>query len=386
MLALEILAVVLPVVAYALVVARAARTSEALPRHALRFAAVTALLGALVFVPAWAFEGWVEGWSGLDEHARTSDVAGFLYAFLVAAPVEQALKLVAVVPSWRTQRLATAGDGVLYASAAGLGFVTVHNAELFSAGGVAHIDIVRALLAAPAHVFFAAAWGFALGRQAEKPGPRRMGGRGFEVTLFLAMLFNGVYDHIAFGRGQTALLATLPVLAAMAVIGAITARTLRQGDDPSGPRSRFSMAPPTIGDVRAALWRTEQPVMIRWIGLGALVTVGVITSALAGAVALGQRIGVDFAAVDRPDAAGSAAPLVLLGGATLAAFPVAGYLVSRASASRGVLEAAIAAGLAIAGALVLLGLAAPVAVVFAIAFAPVALGLACVGAWVGVSR
>ncbi len=50
------------------------------------------------------------------------------------------------------------------------------------------------------------------------------------------------------------------------------------------------------------------------------------------------------------------------------------------------LEAAIAAALAIAGALVLLGLAAPVAVVFAIAFAPVALGLACAGAWMGIVR
>ena len=54
--------------------------------------------------------------------------------------------------------------------------------------------------------------------------------------------------------------------------------------------------------------------------------------------------------------------------------------------SRGVLEAAIAAALAIAGLLLLLGLAAPVAVVFAIAFAPVALGLACAGAWMGMSR
>jgi hypothetical protein len=34
----------------------------------------------------------------------------------------------------------------------------------------------------------------------------------------------------------------------------------------------------------------------------------------------------------------------------------------------------------------MLGLAAPVAVVFAIAFAPIALGLACAGAWIGVTR
>jgi hypothetical protein len=213
-----------------------------------------------------------------------------------------------------------------------------------------------------------------------------MRGRAFEATLFAAMLFNGVYDHIAFGRGKTALLATLPVLAAMALISAVVARTLRQGGEDEPPRARMSIAPPTIGEVRAALWRSEQPVMVRWIVIGALVTVGVITTSLAASVGIGQRIGVDFAAVDRPDAGGSAAPLLLLGAATMAAFPIAGFLVARASASRGVLEAAIASALAIVGVLVLLGLAAPVAVVFAIAFAPIALGLACAGAWMGVAR
>ena len=79
-------------------------------------------------------------------------------------------------------------------------------------------------------------------------------------------------------------------------------------------------------------------------------------------------------------------PLMLLGGAALLAFPIAGYLVARASSTRSVLEPAIAAALAIAGTLILLGLAAPVAVVFAVAFAPVAFGLACGGAWMGIPR
>jgi hypothetical protein len=50
------------------------------------------------------------------------------------------------------------------------------------------------------------------------------------------------------------------------------------------------------------------------------------------------------------------------------------------------IEPAIAAGLAIMGTLVLLGLAAPISVVFALAFAPIAFGLACAGAWVGMTR
>jgi len=386
-LSLEILAVALPIAIFALIAWRRARAaaSAGAPRPPRLLLLGSVGLGVLAFVPAWLVEGWVENWAGLDEHARQSDVAGLVYAFFVAAPLEQGLKVLAFVPAWRSPRFASRSDGVLYASLVGLGFVSAHNAELFSSGGVSPIDAVRALLAAPAHVFFAAAWGYVLGREVARGGTRRIGGRLFNAAWFVAMLFNGIYDHIVFGRTRTALYATLPILAAMAVVTFVALRTLQAREAPERT-SRFSIAPPSIAAVRAALWRTEQPVMLVWIGAGALVTVGVIVSALTLAVLLGRRIGVDFAAVDRADGAASAAPLALLGGAALLAFPVAGFLVSRASNSRGVLEAAIAAALAIAGGLVLLGLAAPVAVVFALAFAPIALALACAGAWIGVTR
>jgi hypothetical protein len=67
----------------------------------------------------------------------------------------------------------------------------------------------------------------------------------------------------------------------------------------------------------------------------------------------------------------------------LAAFPVSGYLIAKASNLPTLLEPALASGLAIVFMLVLLGLAAPVALVFALAFSPIAWGLACAGAWVG---
>ena len=410
MLALEILAVALPLALFALIARRArsdAGRAEGGPRTAappssqalslggaapgpagsgLLLLVVSVGLGMLVFVPAWLIERWIDVWAGLDEHARTSDVAGFVYAFFVAAPLEQGLKVAAFVPAWRSRRVASPGAAALHAAAVGLGFVTAHNVQLFSAGGVEPLDAARALLAAPAHLFFAAAWGLALGRQLRQDGPRHIGGRTFGVTWLLAMLFNGIYDHLVFGRGKGALFATAPILLTMAGLAWVALRSLRPRDPAARRPSRFFIAAPSIETVRTALWRTEQPVMIGWIGLGALVTIGVISAALAAAVVLGHRIGVDFGAVDRADGAGSAAPLALLGGSALAAFPVAGYLVSRASASRGVLEAAIAATLAIGGALVVLGLAAPVAVVFVIAFAPVALGLACAGAWIGASR
>jgi RsiW-degrading membrane proteinase PrsW (M82 family) len=387
---LEILVVLLPLALYGLALRRRAREAGPLERPVTLLLVATFALGALAFVPAWFVERWVEDWAGLDEHARSSETAALLYAFFVASPMEQGLKVAAVVPARRSTRFASRADGVLYASAVGLGFVSAHNAVLLGGGSAAPwLDLGRALLAAPAHVFFAAAWGYPLGREAARAGPggpRHIGGWAFNLTWFGAMLFNGIYDHIVFGRGRAALIAAAPILVAMAVTSVVALRSLRPQSAAPERLSRFSIAPPSIAAVRAALWRTEQPVRVGWIGIGALVTVGVITAALVGAVAVGRRIGVDFASVDRADGGATAAPLALLGGATLAAFPVAGYLISRASATRGVLEAAIAAALAIAGALVLLGLAAPIAVVFALAFAPIALGLACAGAWMGIVR
>lgn len=366
------------------------------PRR-LWLALATFALGAVLFLPAWRVEAWLSVWAGLDEHARTTtDLQALVYAFFVAAPLEQGLKVAAVGPVWRTRHFEAKIDGVVFAAAAALGFITAHNVELLATQGTDGLVLCRALLAVPAHVFFAASWGYALGREAlatsQRGGEKRvLGGRTFMITWLVAMLFNSIYDHLVFGRGATALLGTLPILLCMIVMSFMAARELIKPPEGAKPaRRRFlpAIAPPSMRAVREALSRSERPVMLTWIVVGALVTTGVMTVALAAAVALGRRFGIDFTAVDRGESAGMASllPLVLLAGAALTAFPIAGYLIARASSTRSVLEPAIAAGLAIAGSLVLLGLAAPVAVVFATAFAPVAFGLACIGAWVGIPR
>jgi hypothetical protein len=137
--------------------------------------------------------------------------------------------------------------------------------------------------------------------------------------------------------------------------------------------------------MRQALKRSDRPLMLHWIAIGALVTLGVTLSLLALAVYLGHRVGIDFALADEADVR-SSGPLVLLGIAVLAAFPFAGYLVARASAATSVLEPAMGAGVAIVMVLLTLSATAPVAVIFALAVAPVAFVLACGGAWFGVGR
>jgi RsiW-degrading membrane proteinase PrsW (M82 family) len=372
-----LLAVLGPVLGYVALLPRSER------RHGkLRVVAGTLALGAVLFVPARVIEHLLESWTGLlPRGGGAADLTGLAYLFLVVAPLEQGLKVAAITPVWRSRHFHESFDGIVYASAAALGFVTVHNA-FFLWGRALGFDLVRALLALPAHLFFAAMWGYALARDPSK----RLGGRPFNVAWLLAMAFNGVFDHIVFGRSKAALVAIVPVLFCMAGLSWMAARDLshryqRVSDVPRASR-RLSIAPPSLGAMREALLRTERPVMLTWIAFGALVQTGVMTTALAGAIALGHRLGLDFAAVDRGGTAvAEATPLVLLGLAAMAAFPIAGYLVARASSTKTVLEPAMSAALAIAGFLVLLGLAAPVAVVFAIAFAPVAFGLACIGAW-----
>jgi TRAP-type C4-dicarboxylate transport system permease small subunit len=121
--------------------------------------------------------------------------------------------------------------------------------------------------------------------------------------------------------------------------------------------------------------------------LGVFVNAGVVLVGLVVAVALGRRFGVDFAAVDRPEATNEAVgPVALLALGALAAFPVAGYLIARASGSRSVLEPALSSALAMVALLVFFGLLAPTALVFVMAVTPIAFGLSCAGAWFGTAR
>ena len=55
------------------------------------------------------------------------------------------------------------------------------------------------------------------------------------------------------------------------------------------------------------------------------------------------------------------------------AFPIAGYLVARASGTRSVLEPALGAALAVFGGVLFLSLTTPIAAIFALALAPIVL-------------
>jgi hypothetical protein len=199
----------------------------------------------------------------------------------------------------------------------------------------------------------------------------------------MAVALHGLYIHIVWGRGPGFLVAVVPLLGFM-TLGAASA--LREVNPDRRTLAKLHLPePPRLSLVTEALNPRDQPLMLRWVVLGAFVNVGLMFVLTVAAVALGHRLGVDFSAADESDMT-SAGPLALLGAALLASFPIAGYLVARASSSSGVLEPALAAAVALASIVAILALVAPLGVLFALAVAPLAFGLACGGAWIGLER
>ena len=352
-----------------------------------RSAAISIALGLAVAPPLeWAVRA-AGAAVGVDPKQQiTGAWASILATLFVFAPLQEAAKLAVIVPT-RGRVLRGGWDGVLVGAGVAAGFACVEVAwfgrDAAHDGEPSIFLVARTVQATIARLFAGAIWGYAIGRA-------RSRGRRFDraslIAFGVATLLRGLYDHLIFGRGLAALFGSIPLFIGIIIISYLAAREL--GSRPSRARPRtgrnpIGAPPPSIRTVRDALRRAERPVKLRWIVVGAIVTVGVIVASVAGAVVLGLRLGVDFGAVDEGEIAG-AVPLALIGLGVLLAFPASGYLVARASGADSVLEAALSTGLAIAGTLVMLGLAAPVAVVFALAFAPIAFALACAGAWIGI--
>ncbi len=372
----------------------------------LRAVVLTFVFGLLAFVPVQFLERLITGATGPRATPTTPfglDITAFVYAFLVAAPIEEALKVAAATPVWRL-RVAQHRpfDGVAYAAAAALGFATSQNALVLFERPLSWLDPLRTVLAAITAVSFAGLWGYALGKGAPQ---YRLGGGLFNAAWVLAAAGNAVSHHVLFVLGPNATLAMIPILITSLGLSGYGARQLLRGatkdeEEAAAPKPEprrageprktgkppLTMPKPTMRALRAALRHAERPINLMWIATGALVTTGVITAMLVAAVFLGRSFGVDFTAVDRDASQAEAIPpLLLLSGAVLFAFPLAGWIVARASAAKSVIEPAISSLFAIVAAIVLLGLAAPVAVVIALACAPFAFGLAYFGAWLGLS-
>ncbi len=357
-------------------------------REPIGIVIVTFLLGVVFAAGAFYIEGKAARWTGLDVRTHVAGQAGaLLFLFALVAPMREAAKVAAAWPAFLSRHFDEPADGVVYSSAAALGFAAFENAVMLRANPEGALWILRAFLAMPAHLFFAALWGYGLGRAKRSKRP----GAIFPTLWLVATFSHALYIHFVYGRGPGAILGVVPMLALMGILVWFIARDLRSRGDElppssllySGPRSLEAFADSvSFKAMQAALRKSNRGLGFRWVIFGAFVTLGAMVVGLVGAVALGHYAHVDFSQVDEGDVT-TTAPVALLGAGLLAAFPASGFLTARASGLSGLLEPALAAALAIVIVLLALGLAAPIAIVFALAFSPIAFGLACAGAIVG---
>jgi RsiW-degrading membrane proteinase PrsW (M82 family) len=340
-----------------------------------RFAVGLVAVGALVGFGASEAERFVLGLTELSLVVEQGRIAGPLLAlFLFVAPFEEACKVLLVWPLYLRRVLSGARLGILYAASSAAGFAASKSVLWALGQPLDSITIARGLLGAPGHLFFAAAWGYMLGKRGRR--------RWFSLTWFGAMLLHGVYQHVVFARGPALLVAAVPLLVFMSVLAFLAIKEVAPAES-AMVSSPLSLPPLSLDQVTRVMKVADRPVKLRWVIVGAFVTIGVMLSSLALAVYIGHAIGLDFAAADESDLR-SGGPLVLLGSGVLGAYPISGYLVARASSTHGVLEPALAALLAIVFVVAVLSVMAPIAVVFGLALAPLAFGLACGGAWLGV--
>ena len=356
------------------------------PRREPRWlVAVTFALGAVAAAAALLVTERAAARTGLDVRVSAAGESGALvFLFFVVAPIQEAAKVAAAWPAFLSKHLDEAYDGVVYSAASSLGFAAVENALVLRAHPAGAIWMARAALALPAHVFFACLWGYALARA--KQSRRRL--PIFPAAFVATIAAHGLYAHFVYGRGPGALLAVTPLLAVMGVVAWMLARDLRARGDRQSPvpsTSRVGLGrlaqPPSLSAVRSALRRADEPVKVRWILFGALVTLGAMIAGLSAGVLAAHALRIDLSTVNEHELS-TAAPALLLGMGLLASFPTSGWLIARAAHVHSLLEPALASVLALVVTLATVGFAAPFALVFALAISPIAWVLSCAGAWV----
>ena len=133
---------------------------------------------------------------------------GFLNAFLVAATVEESLKLAVVLLFvWRKARFDEVMDGILYTAAASLGFAVLENVIYSFANPL--VGIVRAFTAVPMHAVGSGIMGYFVGRGKL--------GRGSAVPwvvtgLAVGVLLHGCYDWTVMSGGTFGFAAKSPLV------------------------------------------------------------------------------------------------------------------------------------------------------------------------------
>jgi protease PrsW len=153
------------------------------------------------------------------ENLLISFVSGILFVALVVPVVEELLKFFMVALFvYHDREFDEPMDGIVYATAAALGFATLENIvyvlDLQSLSSLIVTGSLRAILSVPAHALFAVIWGYSLGIAKFMPG----GSRKNTVIIGGLLLAIGVHAVFNFMLEQSytglavALLLALPII------------------------------------------------------------------------------------------------------------------------------------------------------------------------------
>ena len=157
----------------------------------------TFALGALSVVPAGAAEMACEALTPwLDPSVMTLGgqvwalpIAIAVFAIVVGLAEEGSKFLGAWSLASHRQEFDEPVDGIIYGCAAALGFAAVENVKYFALGRMSGVVIaVRSFVTVPAHMFFGAIWGYALGRKLVSKKTSVIG------LFLLAALAHGAFD------------------------------------------------------------------------------------------------------------------------------------------------------------------------------------------------
>lgn len=192
---------------------------------------VTFSAGALAAIPAAFAEAglarlspWLDpSLASLGGRLAALPLAFVVYT-LVVGVVEEGAKLAGALFATRRREFDEPVDGIVYGVVSSLGFAAAENVRYFAMSRLAVPAVIaRCFLAVPAHMFFGALWGWALGAQLVS----RRRGR-VALALLAAAASHGLFDALLATEGTAGFALLLNLLLASAFVAAVR-RALRHG-------------------------------------------------------------------------------------------------------------------------------------------------------------
>jgi RsiW-degrading membrane proteinase PrsW (M82 family) len=227
--ALAIACLVVPIVLSLAWLAFVRRFDRAHPEP-MWLVALTFFLGGAATIPAGLAEaGLAHASPWLDPNLVTFGGQTFALPLaivvftLVVGLSEEGAKRLAVEVVVRRREFDEPVDGIVYGIVASLGFAAAENIRYFALGRMnAPLVIARCFMSVPAHMFFGALWGYALGAKLVDPKTRPW------VWLLFGAACHGLFDALLSTEGAGTLAVMLNVgLASTFVI--LVRRALRHG-------------------------------------------------------------------------------------------------------------------------------------------------------------